>query len=239
MKNAIALSLIAMIVIAGCTNRDGQSPGAGQNTGNKLCALTFDDGPDPVKTGLILDRLEKYGVVASFFVVGQRLDESTADTVKRAVAMGCEIENHSWDYYSLTGKSEEDIKKLVGDTTKAIRKYAGKKPAFFRPPNLAVNATIHKAIDLPFAGGVVGNDWKGQGTNAESRARRVLAGVRDGAIILLHDVQPDPHPTPEALDILIPELKAQGYEFVTIRELFRRKGIKPSSQKGTLWTYVE
>ena len=239
MNRAIVLSSALMIIITGCTNRDGKSPGAGQAPGAKLCALTFDDGPDPVKTGLVLDRLEKYGIVASFFVVGQRLDESTAATVKRAVAMGCSIENHSWNYDSLTGKSEDEIRKLADDTTKAIKKYSGKKPAFFRPPNLALSAPLFKAVDLPFAGGVVGNDWKGQGTNAENRARRVLAGMRDGAIILLHDVQPDPHPTPEALDILIPELKAQGYEFVTVRELFRRKGIKPSSMKGALWTYVE
>ncbi len=239
MNRAILLSLFLMITITGCVNRGKTAQSSGSDPESKLCALTFDDGPDPVKTGHVLDRLEKYGIVATFFVIGQRLDDSTAATIKRAVSLGCEIENHSWDYSSLTGKSEDEIRNTVSNATKAIKKYAGKKPAFFRPPNLAVNANIFNAVDLPFIGGVVGNDWKGQGTNAESRAKRVLAGMRDGAIILLHDVQPDPHPTPEALDILIPELKARGYEFVTVRELFRRKGIKPASGKGTLWMYVE
>ena len=239
MNRAIVLSWALMIIFTGCANRGGTAQSSDRAPATKLCALTFDDGPDTVKTALVLDRLEKHGIVATFFVVGQRLDDGTAATVKRAVSLGCEIENHSWNYESLAGKSEDEIKKLVDDTSKAIKKYTGKKPAFFRPPNLAVNANVFAAVDLPFAGGVVGNDWKGQGTNAESRAKRVLAGMRDGAVILLHDVQPDPHPTPEALDILIPELKARGYEFVTVRELFRRRGVKPASGKGTLWTYVE
>jgi peptidoglycan/xylan/chitin deacetylase (PgdA/CDA1 family) len=63
--------------------------------------------------------------------------------------------------------------------------------------------------------------------------------MRDGAIVLLHDVQPYPHPTPEALDILIPELLAQGYELVTLSELFARKGVTPDPREEIMWTYVE
>jgi peptidoglycan/xylan/chitin deacetylase (PgdA/CDA1 family) len=156
--------------------------------------------------------------------------------MKRAVAMSCEIGNHSWGYDSLNMADEDRIKDSISRTTAAIEKYVGLRPAFFRPPNLAVSARLYGSVDLPIVGGIVGNDWD-QSTTAESRAKTVLAGMRDGAIILLHDVQPDPHPTPEALDILIPELKARGYEFVTLTRLFERKGVDPLS--GRMWQYVK
>ncbi|MBN1699006.1 MAG: polysaccharide deacetylase family protein [Spirochaetales bacterium] len=206
--------------------------------GTKLCALTFDDGPDVNKTPLVLDKLEKYGVVASFFVVGQRINDSTKPVLQRAVAMGCEINNHSWAYDSLNSKTPEQIKESIDKTTAAIEKYTGTSPHFFRPPNLAVSKTMYDTIDLPFASGVLGYDWAGQNTSAEDRAQKVLSGMRDGAIILLHDVQPNPHPTPEALDILIPELKKQGYEFVTLSELFKRKGVTPAAHDGKMWVFV-
>jgi peptidoglycan/xylan/chitin deacetylase (PgdA/CDA1 family) len=235
MRRTSALILAALLPLAALAAEApaGAAPGAASP---KLCALTFDDGPDVLKTALVLDKLEKHGVVASFFVIGQKINDSTAPVMKRAVSMGCEIDNHSWGYNSLNFTAEDMVKQSIAKTTEAIRKYAGAEPAFFRPPNLAVSLKLYNAVDLPTVGGVVGNDWD-QGTSAESRARTVLMGMRDGAIILLHDVQPDPHPTPEALDILIPELKAQGYEFVTLTELFKRKGADPKAKE--MWTYVD
>jgi peptidoglycan-N-acetylglucosamine deacetylase len=205
---------------------------------NKICALTFDDGPDNMQTALVLDKLEAHGVVASFFVVGQRINKGTEGTLERAVAMGCEIHNHSWSYASMDSMSEDQVRESVQKTTEAIEKYAGVSPQFFRPPNLAVSSTMYDAIDLPFAEGVLGYDWAGCNTSAEDRAKKVLAGMMDGAIILLHDVQPNPHPTPEALDILIPELKKQGYEFVTLSELFKLKGVTPDPEAKKMWKYV-
>ncbi|MBN2440718.1 MAG: polysaccharide deacetylase family protein [Spirochaetales bacterium] len=207
--------------------------------GAKLCALTFDDGPDVKKSNLILDKLEKYGVVATFFVVGQRINAGTQSVLQREVALGCEIGNHSWSYSSMDKMTEDQIKESVSKTTAAIEEYAGVTPAFFRPPNLAVSTTMYDAIDMPFAQGVLGMDWDGCGTSAEDRANNVLKGMRDGAIILLHDVQPDPHPTPDALDILIPELKKQGYQFVTLSELFKLKGVALDPDANKMWKFVK
>ena len=93
------------------------------------------------------------------------------------------------------------------------------------------------AVNMPFMSGIVGYDWD-QKTTAAQRANFVLSGVKDGAVILLHDVQPDPHPTPEALDIIIPELKKRGYTFLTLSELFQRQGVDPASKKNAMWTIV-
>lgn len=206
---------------------------------DKLCALTFDDGPSATQTPLVLDRLEKYHVAATFFLVGQNVNSSTKPVIDRMVKDGCEIGNHSWGYSGLNGASAEMVKDSFEKTSAAIKEYSGTEPKFFRAPNLAASTTMYDTIGLPFVSGVLGMDWAGCNTDAAARAQNVLNGMSDGAIILLHDVQPDPHPTPEALDILIPELQKQGYEFVTLSELFKRRGTDPNSQKYQMWTYVK
>ena len=235
--------LLIFMISAGITgamisdNRETLSP-AYSGTG-RICALTFDDGPDEDLTPRVLDRLEKHGIVATFFVIGGLINDNTGKIITRAARSGCEIQNHSWGYESMSAMSGEEIRESVKKTSAEIQKYSGKAPSFFRPPNLAVSDTMYETIDLVFAGGLVAHDWAGCNTSAEDRAKEILGGVRDGAIILLHDVQPQPHPTPEALDIIIPELKKRGYRFVTISELFELKGIKPKPHEKKLWTFAE
>jgi peptidoglycan/xylan/chitin deacetylase (PgdA/CDA1 family) len=237
-KIIMVLCAIAALFMS-CKSDDSAKSGNKFSAPDKLCALTFDDGPDPTMTPLVLDKLEAHGVVATFFVIGRLIDDDTAPVLKRELNLGCEIGNHSWEYDGMDEMSAEEIRKSVGDTTTKIKEYTGTIPHFFRPPNLVTSETMYKAIDIPFASGVLGYDWAGCDTTAEERAQNVLDGMRDGAIILLHDVQPPPHPTPEALDILIPKLKKLGYEFVTLSDLFTRKGVALDANHDTLWVYVE
>ncbi len=206
---------------------------------DKLCALTFDDGPDSTKTPRVLDKLAAHGVVATFFVVGQNMNESTKPVMERMVAAGHEFGNHSWSYSGMEKMTAEEVAASIAKTKDQIVKYTGKEPAFFRPPNLATSDVMFATIGLPFASGVLGFDWSGTGTTVQKLVDNVKSGMKDGAIILLHDVQPDPHPTPDALDILIPALKKQGYEFVTLSELFARKNVTPDPYAKRMWTYVE
>ena len=217
--------LVTMVVFMSCTTT-GKDQGASDSNA-KLVALTFDDGPNEEMTALVLDKLEKYDVVASFFVIGQLINESTQPTLERMVSMGCEINNHSWGWGSMNEMTPEEIRESIDMTSAAIKKYSGQEPKFFRPPNLASSDVLHETVGLPFTSGVLGMDWAGCGTEAEDRAQNVLDGVRDGAIVLLHDVQPYPHPTPEALDILIPELKKQGYEFCNRQRAFPAQRVTP------------
>ncbi|KNY25430.1 glycosyl hydrolase family 8 [Pseudobacteroides cellulosolvens] len=194
------------------------------NPNAKLIALTFDDGPDNTKTARVLDKLDKYKVPATFMMIGQNISSGTANIIKRVVSSGHEIGNHSWDYSSMNNMSSTQVKDYISRTNAAISQYAGVTPKFFRAPNLAYSQTMYDAIDLTFVQGVTCNDWV-QSSSATDRANAVIAGAKDGTIILMHDNQPDPHPTPEALDIIIPRLQSQGYEFVTLSELFQRKGV--------------
>jgi peptidoglycan/xylan/chitin deacetylase (PgdA/CDA1 family) len=207
---------------------------------DKLCAITFDDGPDTNLTNQVLDKLEYYQIVATFFVVGQRINGATQPVLERQVSLGCEIGNHSYGYESMTSMDSAQIVESIHKTDSLVEEYAGVTPHFFRPPNLAVNSTMYEAIDLPFASGaVIAYDWQGgSGDTPEKVASSVINGVVDGAIILLHDVQPLPHPTPEALDSIIPTLRSMGYEFVTLSDLFDRKGVDPDVE-NKMWTIVE
>lgn len=209
---------------------------------DKLCALTFDDGPDAEKTPLVLDKLEYYDVVATFFVIGQKINNGTRSVLVREITMDCEIGNHSYGWQSMDKMDSAQIVESVRKTSDAIEQYIGLRPEFFRPPNLVTSSTMFRVIDLPFASGVTGCDWESCNNTPEGVAQNVLADMKDGAIILLHDVQEsvpaDSHPTPEALDILIPELKQRGYEFVTLSQLFGRKGVDPDVG-NKMWRYVK
>jgi peptidoglycan/xylan/chitin deacetylase (PgdA/CDA1 family) len=209
---------------------------------DKLCALTFDDGPsaDPELTPLVLDKLKTYGIKATFFLVGENINGSTKGVIERIVADGHEIGNHSWTYDDMAEMSADKVKKSVGDASKAIRKYAGVTPVFFRAPNLSASSAMFRSIDMPFASGVVAGDWPGGGGDTvEHIMEKLEDGIKDGVIILLHDVQPKPHPTPMTLDTLIPKLKKEGYEFVTLSELFKRKGVVPDPKIEDMYVYVE
>ncbi len=204
----------------------------------KYCALTFDDGPDVVMTPLVLEKLEKYGVKATFMQIGSLLGEKLVPVEEKILSLGCEIGNHSWNHEKLGDASSFDIEKSINDASDVIEKYSGKRPCFFRPPYLSFGEKLAKASPLPCICGIVAYDWPDAHTDAKKRAENVLGSIRDGAIILMHDVQPAPHPTPEALDIMIPELLARGYEFVTVSELFRIKHVDPFG-RDFMWTFVE
>ena len=244
MKKMFIFFVLTLMVCLGKTSAYSsvKESGDGNPPVGKLCALTFDDGPssDPELTPLVLDKLKNYGIRATFFLVGENVNDSTKNIIDRMVNDGHEIGNHSWTYGDMAGMTADEIKKSVDDTTRAIQKYAGITPLFFRPPNLSTSPVMYEAVDLPFASGLAAGDWpKGGGDSAENIMKKLEHGIRDGVIILLHDVQPKPHPTPEALDILIPKLVREGYEFVTLSELFKRKGVVPDSNIQDMYVYVE
>lgn len=205
----------------------------------KLCALTFDDGPDAIMTTKVLEKIEKYNIVATFFLIGQLVNDKTKPVIDREIKDGSEFGNHSWEWRSMDNLTPDEIKQSINKTSEAIEKYTHETPLYFRPPNLAVSKTMYDTIDLIFIDGITACDWFGCGTTAQDIVNNVIKEMDDGVIILLHDVQPEPHPTPEALDILIPLLKQQGYEFVTLSELFKRKHIDPYSKKYEMWRYVK
>ncbi len=197
MTRLLFLALASSLILAACqSNKEApaQAAEAKETTAPapKYCALTFDDGPDAVRTPLVLEKLEKYGVPATFFYIGQMVGESTKPVIDRALKDGCEIGNHSWGQQSMNMMSQERIRDSVAKTSEVIQKYSGQPPKFFRPPNLAMGPNMIKAIDMPFVSGVLGYDWAGCNTTAQDRAQNVLKDMSDGPSYSCTTSNPNP-----------------------------------------------
>ncbi|MBQ5318907.1 MAG: polysaccharide deacetylase family protein [Oscillospiraceae bacterium] len=202
-----------------------------------MVALTFDDGPNTTTTVQVLDKLELYNVPASFFLIGNNINDSSAEVVKRAYEMGCEIDNHSKSHPYMNQMSAEEIVEEVMYVSDKVEEITGEPTKFFRPPYIATNADMYANIDMPFICGVGCNDWDSKVT-VQERIDNTLNQVKDGTIILLHDAQGNSK-TVEALDTIIPTLLDEGYQFVTVAELFEAKGIEINPDDTGLYTIVQ
>ena len=216
---------------------DANTKGTTENTAEdtemsediKYIALTFDDGPNATTTNEVIDKLEKYGIIASFFLIGNNINDESAKAVKRAYDLGCEIDNHSRTHSNMTELTAEQIQEEFKFVDDKVVEITGEHTKFFRPPDISVHQIMFDNIDVPFIAGIGANDWEDRVT-AEMRARMILKQAKDGDIILLHDAEGNSM-TVEALDTIIPELQKQGYKFVTVTELFKLKGIEPDMEK--------
>lgn len=234
------------LLVASCTSTPSKNqnspapvPGHEENTdkdaaASMLVALSFDDGPNNTITPKMLDILEEHGVPASFFVIGKYINDSSAEQMKRAVSLGCEIQNHSYTHSFMTQLSIDSFKDEIKLSDELIEKYVGTRPVFFRPPYIDHNQSMHAAIDHTFISGVGCQDWEANRT-AQMRYDDLMGKVQDGDILLLHDFEGNVN-TVEALKMIIPELKKRGYTMVTVSELFKRKGVTPKD--GYIYTNV-
>ncbi len=191
----------------------------------KLIALTFDDGPNTTTTNDVLDILEEYDAKASFFLIGDNINAESAVSVKRAFDMGMEIDNHSKTHSNMSKMSAEELNEEISYVDEKVKEITGEPTKFFRPPFIDVSQGMYDAIDLPFICGIDCQDYMANVT-AQERADYILNGAKDGVIVLLHDAAGNQQ-TVDALKIVIPKLVEQGYEFVTLTELFERQGETP------------
>ena len=201
---------------------------------SKFIALSFDDGPS-LTTMQMLDVMEQYDARASFFVIGSRITEQSVGAMHRAVQMGCEIENHSLTHCHLPQLSAEEQREEAARTTSLIEQYTGRTPQFFRAPYLDADETTHSVVPQPFIGGIGPSDWN-KDVSVEQRIEGYMKAAEDGVIFLMHDFEGN-DATAQALEVILPRLKAEGYGLVTVAELFAVKGVTP--QKGIRYDKVE
>lgn len=185
-----------------------------------VVALTYDDGPHPTVTHDILDVLEKYDARATFFVVGSRVNEYK-DCIIREAELGCEIGNHTYNHTILTSVGKSTMVNQVEKTNDAVEKLTGIRPVIVRAPGGSVNSSVKAALDYPLVNWSVDTlDWKNR--NAASVTASVKGNVRDGSIILMHDLYGS---TASATKELVPYLIDEGYQLVTVTQLMQLKGI--------------
>ena len=192
------------------------TPAPAPTTGNKVIALTFDDGPG-THTAHLLDILDQYGAKATFFLIGSKVS-GQASIVRSIQARGHQLGNHSWSHPELPKLPVDQIASEIDRTNEAIRQATGITPSILRPPYGAVNGVVLEQLRLRGMSSILWSvdtrDWADR--NSQIVCSRAVAGARPGAIILMHDI----HQTSVgAVPCILSALKQQGYSFVTVQGL--------------------
>lgn len=195
-------------------------------TKEKVVALTFDDGPHPKFTPEILDILKKYHVRATFFMIGKDM-EKNPDIVKRVIAEGSVVANHTYTHpHNIERDTESRMNFELEKCEKTIEKITGKRAYLFRPPRGLVNGKVMAAAGRNGYRTIL---WTVCADHHDAptpklMAKRVFDHVRPGAIILAHDGSfPSRWKDVDATPIIIEGLKKQGYRFVTVPELLKMR----------------
>ena len=191
-----------------------------RSKGGKLIALTFDDGPGPY-TRRLLEGLAKRGVKATFFMLGQQAEnyDVTAGLVRDA---GHQIASHTYDHPQLSKKTDSQVTWQISHTADILNGITGYGTHYLvRPPYGDYNSRVLSLLDNPaILWSVDPLDWKYR--NADTVCTNIVEGAFDGAIVLAHDIHST---TVDGVLMAIDKLQAKGYEFVTVNELFRRRGV--------------
>lgn len=181
-------------------------------------AITFDDGPHVTNTPRLLDILKSRNVKATFYVLGPRVN-AHPQIVRRMVAEGHEIGNHSWTHRVMSKLPDSAVYKEFKDTEQAVVAACGVKPKTQRPPYGAMTATqramLKERLGYPcIMWNVDPEDWKRPGASVVSS--RILSNTRNGSIILLHDIHAA---SVDAVPAVLDGLIAKGFTFTTVSSL--------------------
>ena len=186
----------------------------------KMVALTFDDGPSVKATESILKALKKNGAKATFFMLGENA-ANHAELAKKVAEAGHQIGTHTNGHKSLIRLTAQGMLDEINLSLDNIEKATGVRPTVLRPPYGNVNDLVRETVSMPMINWSVDTlDWDSR--DAKKVYEHILKDAKDGSIILMHDLYTT---TATAVEKALPKLKKQGYQFVTIDELFASKGI--------------
>lgn len=243
---ALSMILSLTVMLSGCQDKDTEPEETAVSSdtettvseeketldpNKKYVAITFDDGPHNVWTKQIVNELGRYGFTATFFVLGNRIDGNTyngGDTMAFVASQGHEIAIHGYThevYYNDCSDSEYDFE--LSKTAEVITKWGGGTPTLMRP--IGGSITQERAVACPYAvikWDVDSEDWRykyksgdteeAQKEKVDTIVQNVMSNVRDGSIILLHDIYES---TYDATCIILERLHAEGYTVVSVSEL--------------------
>lgn len=199
---------------------DPENP-RGIDPSKPMIAFTFDDGPYAPVGNRIMDVMKQYNSRCTFFVVGERVP-SYATEMKRMASEGFEIANHSQNHKYLNKLGADAIRSQVDQCNATIANITGITPTLFRLPGGLKNNTVLANVNMPIIlWNIDTNDWKYR--NAQKTIDAVMGKVKDGDIVLMHELYSS---TADAVEYMVPKLVEQGYQLVTVSELIQYKGIQ-------------
>ena len=190
------------------------------DNGDMKIALTFDDGPHPYYTAEILEILKEYNVKATFFFVGQNI-ENYPDAAEQVYLAGHEIGNHTYTHHRVRAMERGELVRELERCDDEIYRLYEYRTRLFRPPEGAFDDDVESiARNMDYwiiLWSVDTRDW--EGNTPIKIYQNVIDHVRSGDIILMHDYIGRNSPTPDALRMIIPKLMEMGYSFVSVSEL--------------------
>lgn len=192
----------------------------------KLIAFTFDDGPSKTMENILAvfadynERNPDCIATATFFLNGMHITEEALPLLHTAHILGSELGNHSHNHLELTTLSMEELQEEITRTDAILARVDGKPLHLFRPPFGHINSEIKSHLQVPVINWTIDTlDWTG---NSENAIYDCVFGARfPGAIVLMHDGYQD---TVNALKRLLPDLKADGYQVVSVSALAKAHG---------------
>lgn len=191
-----------------------ENDGSSSSQEPRFIALTFDDGPHPIYTPMLLDGLAERNIKASFFLIGDNIN-GNEEIVQRMYKEGHLIGNHTSAHVLLTSMSENEACREIEETNQKIYEITKKRPLYIRPPFGSWSEDLECLIPMEtILWNIDPLDWKVQDKNAI--VKHVIKYAKNGGIILLHDSYKTS--VQAALEI-VDTLQAEGYTFVTAEEL--------------------
>lgn len=201
------------------------------NITEKVVAMTFDDGPHPSLTPKLLDILKARNIKCTFFVIGKNA-KAYPQIIRRMIAEGHEVANHTWTHCSLPSRSDAQIRTELQQSEDALVAAANYRPHLIRPPYGAINTHVKEFMYSEFGYSTImwsvdPQDWRRPGVSVVTS--RLVNGAHPGAIMLAHDIHP---PTIQAMPAMFDQLLAKGYQFVTVSQLLNME--KASTPVGVV-----
>ena len=182
---------------------------------DRKIAITFDDGPHPYYTEQLLDGLKERGVKATFFVMGKHVEENP-ELVERMYSEGHLIGNHTYSHIQLNKSNGDTFKEELVKTSELIEELTGQEVQYVRPPYGTWDKKFEKELNMfPVLWTIDPLDWCSD--NVAVIVQKVTSKAKENSIILLHD---EYKTTVTAALQIIDELQKEGYEFVTVDEIF-------------------
>ncbi len=210
------------------------------DTSKPMVALSFDDGPVGTLSSdtsiRIQDALAENGHHATFFYWGNFINSGNQGEITRAHQLGFEVANHTMSHPYLTNLSASEVQNEINSCKSILTGLTGQDNFLIRPPYLAVNSTVQANAGAPLITCAVDSaDWNG--ATAQDMINKITAGMNDGSldntIVLMHETYTS---TAEAIEYLAPYMKQQGWQIVTVSELFKANG--KEMQDGVVYTRV-
>ena len=213
-----AIVIVSLLILAAVLPRAGNASEVMEE--GKYVALTFDDGPSSLTTPELLDGLQERGAHATFFVLGMEA-EKEPELLRRMQAEGHQVAQHTYSHVRLNESSDAALTEEVTKTNEILLDILGEGEYWLRPPYGLIRPEQYALVSVPLiTWSVDSEDWKLREENAVRRG--VLEKVKGGDIILMHDIHPS---TVRAALQIVDDLQAQGYTFLTVRELMQIYGV--------------